>query len=327
MKEALFYTRNEDGTLRCTLCPHLCIIKEGAYGRCLSRRNINSRLYSLNYANISSIALDPIEKKPLYHVHPGKMILSIGGYGCNLNCPFCQNYHIARAMPKLSPIEDDKLIEEALSRQDNIGIAFTYNEPMINFEYILDLSKKLKEKNLKTVLVTNGYINEEPLRMLAKSIDAANVDLKGYTEEFYKDVCGADLETVKRTISILIEEAVHVEVTFLLIPTLNDDEDRFEEMLEFLSSLGKPPVLHISRYFPNYKMDLPPTDISLVKEFAHIAKRKLDHVYAGNIGYLEDTYCRKCSGVIIQRSYDTKVFLDEEGRCHRCKEKAEYISI
>ncbi|WAM32027.1 AmmeMemoRadiSam system radical SAM enzyme [Caldicellulosiruptor naganoensis] len=282
MVEARYYEKLENKKVKCKLCPHGCVILPGNTGFCRARKNVDGKLYSLNYGYISSIAFDPIEKKPLYHFYPGSSILSIGTFGCSFRCLHCQNYEISQLTPNVFEVDTERLIELAKKDKDCIGIAFTYNEPTIWFEYVLDVAKKFKEEGFKTVLVTNGYLNKEPLLELLEVIDAANIDLKAFSDEFYKKVCSGDLESVKRFIEICSKK-IHIEITTLIIPTLNDSEDEIENLAKWLSSIDDRIPLHLTRYFPRYKMNLPPTPKETLFKLREIAKRYLMYVYLGNI--------------------------------------------
>ncbi|AZT89675.1 AmmeMemoRadiSam system radical SAM enzyme [Caldicellulosiruptor changbaiensis] len=282
MVEARYYEKLENKKVRCKLCPHGCVILPGNTGFCRARQNVDGKLYSLNYGYISSIAFDPIEKKPLYHFYPGSSILSIGTFGCSFKCLHCQNYEISQLTPNVFEVDTERLIELAKKDKDCIGIAFTYNEPTIWFEYVLDVAKRFKEEGFKTVLVTNGYLNEEPLLELLEVIDAANIDLKAFNDEFYKKVCRGDLESVKRFIEICSQK-IHIEITTLIIPTLNDSEEEIENLAKWLSSIDDRIPLHLTRYFPRYKMTLPPTPKETLFKLREIAKKYLMYVYLGNI--------------------------------------------
>ena len=221
MKEALFYQKLPDDKVICLLCPHNCTIHEGKTGVCNMRKNIGGKLLSENYELVSALNFDPIEKKPLYHYYPGKIILSVGSIGCNFKCKFCQNWEIAQ-----TTIDDyysrrqyshNEIVKLAVEKEDNVGIAYTYNEPIVWFEYMLDVAKKIKEAGLINVMVTNGFINREPLEELVKYVDAFSVDLKAYTETFYKEYCSSGLEAVKKTLSIIFENKRHLEITNLII--------------------------------------------------------------------------------------------------------------
>jgi pyruvate formate lyase activating enzyme len=271
----------------CEICPHHCRIEEGHVGLCKSRMNRNGEIISENYGKLTALALDPIEKKPLYHFYPGSRILSVGSYGCNLNCPFCQNCDISMAGGdeiKTARITCGELVEKALSVMDrgNIGIAYTYNEPLIGYEFVRDCAALAKQRGLKNVAVTNGYICEEPLRELLPLIDAFNIDLKGFTEEFYHKLRG-DLETVKRSIEIASEKC-HVEVTTLIVPGENDSEEEMERLSGWLAGVSPEIPLHISRFFPRWHMqDRNATPVKQVYRLAEIARKKLKYVHEGNV--------------------------------------------
>ncbi len=270
----------------CPICPRACLLEEGQTGFCRGRKNIGGEVLPVNYGRITSLALDPVEKKPLRRFHPGKKVLSLGLFGCNLRCPFCQNHEISMAgeeFPNPYGASPDALAEKALELvpRGNIGIAYTYNEPLIGYEFVRDTGRLVREKGLKNVLVTNGYINEKPWRELLPLIDAANIDLKGYTESWYKRL-GGDLETVKRSIS-LAAGSIHTEVTTLLVPGENDSEEEMRAMCSWLSSLRRDIPLHLSRFFPRYRMtDKEPTPVEKVYKLAETAREYLDYVYTGN---------------------------------------------
>ena len=271
--------------MKCNSCFHNCELKENARGKCLVRGNVNGEIVNVVKEKISSIALDPIEKKPLYHFYSGKDILSIGFYGCNLKCPFCQNYSISMDSGNNHFYKDktkEELLNLALSYKNNIGIAFTYNEPLVNHEYVVEIAKFFEENNLKTVLVTNGCFSEEVCLSVCKYIDAMNIDLKGFTNEFYKSVDG-DLDMVKRFIEIA-KDHCHIELTTLLIPDKNDSEEEMEEMCKWIASLNKDIPLHLSRFFPRYKMNSgSPTNINKMYKLKQIAEKHLNYVYLGNV--------------------------------------------
>ncbi|MBP1753657.1 MAG: hypothetical protein H6Q59_55 [Firmicutes bacterium] len=270
----------------CRICPHHCNIEEGHLGMCNARRNQSGEIISDNYGRLTSVALDPIEKKPLYHFHPGSKILSIGSYGCNLSCPFCQNCDIS--MVGKDDIETEEVtvseivnMAKTLHSKGNIGIAYTYNEPLIGFEFVRDCAKAANEQGLKNVVVTNGYICEEPLGELLPYIDAFNIDLKCFTEEFYHKLRG-DLATVKRTIELAAANT-HVEVTTLIIPGENDSEEEMLELSGWLAGLSPDIPLHISRFFPRWKMqDREATPVAKVYHLAELARRNLRFVHEGN---------------------------------------------
>jgi len=280
MKEARFWEPFKMA-VGCRLCPHGCLIKEGKLGLCKARRNKGGALYAESYGQISSLAMDPIEKKPLKHFYPGRYILSVGSYGCNLTCPFCQNSSISQKKPQTRFVAPEELVDMAKAEPDNLGIAFTYNEPFIGIEYLLDTAPLIRRAGLKTVLVTNGTVNSEPLNAILPYVDAMNIDVKGFTPEFYKKL-GGDLETVKRTVK-RCAEVCHIEATTLIIPGENDSLTEMEALSEWLSLISPDIPLHITRFFPCYRMtDKAPTSIPLLHELAEVAKRKLKHVHVGN---------------------------------------------
>lgn len=270
----------------CVICPHNCVIEEGNYGYCGARMNREGRIVDDNYGKITSIALDPIEKKPLKRFFPGSAILSVGSYGCNFRCSFCQNHSISmvRSSDGCMHATPETLVEKAVKfkPQGNIGLAYTYNEPLIGFEFVFDCAKLASENGLKNVAVTNGYINEKPLKALLPYIDAFNIDLKSFSPDFYKSI-GGDLEVVKRSIEIASEKS-HVEVTTLIIAGENDSEEEIRKLSQWLSSVNPEIPLHISRFFPAYKMkDRNPTPAETIFKLADTARKSLKYVYLGNI--------------------------------------------
>ncbi len=270
----------------CEICPHKCRIAPGKVGICGTRTNEEGAIKSMNYGVLTAIALDPIEKKPLYHFFPGTKILSVGSWGCNLKCPFCQNHRISMAKGALagsSYVSAEELVKKALMLRPakNIGIAHTYNEPFISYEYVMDVSVLAKKEGLKNILVTNGYVCKEPLEEILPLIDAMNVDLKAFNDEFYRNI-GGDLESVKRTIEVSYSKC-HVEVTTLIVPGENDDKKEIEKLVKWLASLDKNIVYHISAFFPNYKYtDKKATSFAKIYELVDLAKKHLNHVYPGN---------------------------------------------
>lgn len=269
----------------CEICPHHCRLEVGEVGKCRARFNDGEKIFALNYGEITSLALDPIEKKPLYHFFPGSFILSVGSYGCNLNCPFCQNFEISMAgstfpTKKISPEELASLAVQ-LKDRNNIGVAFTYNEPFISYEFVRDTSELLKKFGLKSVLVTNGNISSGALKKILPLIDAMNIDLKGFSQKIY-DELGGDFETVKNTIKISAESC-HIEVTSLIVPQMNDSENEMLQEAEWLASISENIPLHVSRFFPRYKIkDRPATDVKEVYRLAEVARTFLKFVYTGN---------------------------------------------
>jgi pyruvate formate lyase activating enzyme len=271
---------------RCGVCPQDCVIEEGHTGFCRARRNTGGRVTADNYGLVTSMALDPIEKKPLYHFYPGSGILSVGSYGCNLRCPFCQNHEISmaeKARADTEYISPEQLVEYALDLKPrgNIGIAFTYNEPLIGYEYVRDCAQMAREQGLKIVLVSNGYVHEQPLKELLPLIDAMNIDLKAFTEAFYNKLSG-HLEPVKKAIALAWGKC-HVEVTTLIVPGENDTPGEMRELSAWLAGVDENIPLHISRFFPRYRMtDRDATPVDTVYSLADIAREKLKFVHEGN---------------------------------------------
>ena len=283
MKEALYY-KKEDGKIRCLLCPSYCLIPENKKGLCTVRINKGGTLYSEIYNRTTSVALDPIEKKPLYHYHKGQYILSLGTKGCNFACPWCQNWRISQ--DPNTPTEEISA-DEAIAKAKNLGsfgIAYTYNEPLIWFEFALECCKKARENGLKNVFVTNGYINKEPFSEILPFIDAMNIDLKSMDEDFYKVYCHAKLHPVLENIKSAKEKGVHIELTNLVIPTLNDKEENFKKLTDWVAAnVGSDTPLHFSKYFPCYKFSVSPTPVETLELAKKIACQKLKYVYLGNI--------------------------------------------
>jgi len=324
MNKARFYEQTDDGLL-CLLCPNCCRLQPGEIGHCLSRGADNAgnmQLYS--YARIVAANVDPIEKKPLYHVFPGRPIYSIGTYGCNLHCRFCQNSDISQHQHVGSELTPQQLVAEAKSIKDNIGVAFTYNEPGIWFEYICDSAPLLRQAGLLTVMVTNGYLNPEPWSELCRHVDAMNIDLKSFNPDFYKNICGGQLEIVKNNIIAAIKAGVHVEITHLVVTALNDDIGEFSKLVDWLAELSDRVPLHISRYFPRYLELAPPTDPALIDSFVEVAAKKLKFVYPGNVSASQDTFCPACRSLLIKRrAYN--VMVNYQSNICQCGEKLPFI--
>ncbi|TFZ41405.1 AmmeMemoRadiSam system radical SAM enzyme [Soehngenia longivitae] len=323
MKEAKFYENKGDYVI-CKLCPHNCKIKNGSTGICKVRKNIDGVLYSTNYEKITSIGLDPIEKKPLYHFYPGTKIFSIGSFGCNFRCDYCQNYEIVEGEALAIDLSIEKIIQ--LEEETNsIGMAFTYNEPTIFYEMVEDLAKEMRNRGKKNVLVTNGFINKEPLTHLLPLIDAMNIDLKAMSDDFYKKICKGKLDPVLETIKLSATKT-HVEVTTLLIDEYNTSEEEIERLSYFLSNIDKDIVLHFSRYFPKHKMNNPATNLSTLTKAKEIAKKHLNYVYIGNVfGFDNSTYCPYCNSKLIDRNFKTQIVGIEKNRCSHCGQEIPII--
>lgn len=319
MKEALYYDKLDDKAVKCNLCPNYCYVKDGSFGSCRSRKNVSGVLVATNYGRTVSIAFDPIEKKPLYHYYPGTQILSLGANSCNLQCDFCQNYQISQEDCSTQILLPDELIDIML-RKNLKQVAFTYTEPFTWYEYIIDCGKKLTEQGIKLILVTNGYVNQEPLKELLPYIDAMNIDLKSSRDDFYTKICRGKLEPVMETIKTAAKHC-HVELTNLIIPGLNDAEDEIQELVSIVAEINPDIPLHLSRYYPQYKCTQPSTPVQTLLNAYQKAKQRLSYVYVGNIptGEYSDTFCPKCSSHLIHRSH----FISEShniklGKCYSC---------
>lgn len=314
--------------VRCELCPHRCTLSAGQTGICKARRNIKGTLYSLVYGRPVALNNDPVEKKPLFHFRPTTKTFSLATAGCNMNCNFCQNWEISQATPdSVTPYDLTPAQVVALAKKHGSdSISFTYTEPAVFFEYMRDIAKLAREQGLRTVLVSCGYLNEKPLRELAKHLDAANIDLKGFTDDFYRTYTTAKLQPVLDTLKILRQEGVHIEVTNLVIPGGNDTEGEIRELVRWVKKeLGADTPLHFSRFFPKYKLTArPPTPPATLEKARAIALNEgLRFVYVGNLATDagEDTFCPKCGKKVIDRSgFLIRENLLKEGRCPFCRE-------
>jgi pyruvate formate lyase activating enzyme len=324
--EAMYYEQTKAGLI-CRLCPHACIIGVGKTGICRVRRNTGGVLLADTWGKLSAINFDPVEKKPLYHFHPGKTILSLGSVGCSMKCQCCQNWQISQISTTdylfSSKLDLLDIVKLAKSRHENIGVAFTYNEPTVWFEYMNDIAKLIRFEGLKNVMVSNGYINKEPLNGLFNYMDAFNIDLKGFSENFYRKFAGATLSPVLRTLKQIRKAGKHLEITFLAIPSLNDSPDEFGKMVSWIAEeLGSDTVLHLSRYHPDYKLDVEPTSAVQLEILYGIAREKLSYVYVGNIQLkdYQDTRCSNCEKLVISRAgYLVNVTgLTDQGLCKFC---------
>ncbi len=318
------FFRKSGGTCQCLVCPHACRLEMGEKGICRVRQNIDGVLLALNYGRICSIASDPIEKKPLYHFYPGSEIFSVGSLGCNLACQFCQNWPLVRCEIGTVEMEAAELVAKA--RRDNgFGIAYTYNEPLMWFEYLKDAMPLAKEAGLKNVLVTNGFINKKPLAEILPFVDAVNLDLKSFCANTYRQVLGGQLQPVLDN-ALLFKRNCHLEITTLLVTGINDDPAEILAMAKWIASnLGKDTPFHISRYFPAYKYSQPPTDLNLLLTLFSEVK-KIPYVYLGNIQ--EDAYsetrCPVCDRLVVDRHREVRVFLNPGNSCPQC---GQYINI
>ena len=337
MKEAAYYNVLEENNIQCILCPHKCYIKPGERGKCLVRLNDKGALIAENYGLISSIHFDPIEKKPLYHYYPGSEILSIGTVGCNLSCGFCQNCEISQKRideyPGLIPYNAPSLVEIARKGTNNIGIAYTYNEPVIYYEYVIEIAKEAASKGLKNVMVSNGFIETDPLKELLNVMDAFNIDLKSFSGKFYKDHTGGRLKPILKSLELIRESGKHLELTNLLIPGLNDDPKTFKEMISWIRDhLGKNTILHLSKYHPAYQYKIPATPEGTMKRLYSIAKEELNFVYLGNllVNSGSNTICPNCNKILIARTgYNTKIVgINSDMVCKSCQsELSEFFTF
>ncbi len=319
MEKARFYKKLKGNIVQCQLCPHLCAIKENESGRCRVRMNSKGVLYSLVYGRPCAVHIDPIEKKPLYHFLPGSSSYSIGTPGCNLACLFCQNWTISQAAPTEVPfieLPPEKAVKEAIASGCK-SISYTYTEPLIAMEYVIDTAKLARKNGLKNVIVSNGYVNEQPLGELCRYLDAANIDLKAFTEDFYKVYTASSLKPVLRTLKILKKEGVWLEITNLIIPGLNDDITMIEKMCVWIkNNLGDIP-LHISRFHPEHRMlDIKPTPLETLEKAYRVASKYLSYVYIGNVLHkTNSTFCPQCGKLAIERKGYNTVSHIKDSKC------------
>jgi pyruvate formate lyase activating enzyme len=328
-KEAMYYDKLEGNVVQCHLCPKNCVVKKGEFGNCNARQNIDGKLYSMVYGKVTGISMDPVEKKPLFHFLPGKGVFSIGTSGCNLHCKFCQNWNTSQVKPyeiNVDEVTPAQIVKKAIKSGSHM-IAYTYNEPIIFYEFVLETAKLAKKKGLKNIIVCNGFIQEEPLKALLPYLDAANIDLKSFEDKFYRDICSAWLEPVLNTLKILNKSNVHLEITNLVIPKLNDKSILVGNMCKWIKKeLGDEVPLHFSRFFPCYLMhDLTHTSEKTLSRLGNIAKKEgLKYVYIGNIKLKdwENTYCSKCGKLVIERDY-YNILQDntKKGKCMYCNKK------
>jgi pyruvate formate lyase activating enzyme len=323
--EAFHYT-TDGANVQCGLCPNRCFLSKGDRSVCRSRVNIDGKMYSLAYGNACSRNVDPIEKKPLNHFHPETTVFSIAAAGCSFRCLNCQNWEISQKKPeevKSVDLWPDQVVEEALKR-GCISIAYTYSEPVTFYEYMFDTAKMAREKGLKNVLVSNGYINREPLLRLAKYLDAANINLKSFEERIYRSLNGGSLQPVLDTLKLLHQEKVWLEITTLVVPTYVESPEMIRRMCGWiLKELGSDVPLHLLRFFPQYKLTrLPPTPTALLEELREVAIREgIRYVYLGNVpGHSgAHTYCHQCRKIVIERKgYILNRSNLDRGRCRSC---------
>lgn len=327
--EARYYKKKEK-TTHCFLCRHNCKIPQGKKGICKVRENKNGKLLTLIYNKPVSVAIDPIEKKPLFHFHPGSMSLSYSTTGCNFKCDFCQNWQISQNLVEnVEEFTPEQMVN--LAKKEKTGIiAHTYTEPTVFFEYAFDIAKLSNSKGMKNVFVTNGYTEDQPLKDISPYLDAANIDLKSFNESFYKRLCGAKLEEVLKTIKLYKKLGIWVEITNLIIPGHNDDMGEIKQMCEWIkTNCGSETPLHFSRYFPCYKMNAPPTPEEILLKAHKIASDVgMRYIYIGNIpNHMEDTLCWRCGESVIRR-FGFHVLENQlkKKRCPKCGAKIDIVS-
>ncbi len=330
MHEAMYYEKIGEGKVKCTLCRHRCIIRNSNTGICRVRKNIDGKLYSLNYGKLISMHIDPIEKKPLFHFLPGKDALSIATVGCNFACKFCQNWEIAQFPALTGRIEgEDYTASQVVSMAQKYKapvIAYTYTEPTIFYEFALDVALKAQDLGIKNVFITNGYIEEKPLKEISPFLHAANIDLKGWNKKFYASVIGARRDEVLKSIVYYKKLGIWVEITTLLIEGKNDKDNELQNIAKFIyNELGADTPWHISRFFPAYKMqNIPPTSLVNLKRAFNIGKEVgLRYIYIGNMWEVdENTYCPKCGALLIERRGFSVIQNNiHDGKCPVCGTK------
>lgn len=326
LREAMHYKPLGEGLIQCQLCPRGCVLSEGLRGRCGVRQHLNKKLYTVVFGRPCTYHNDPIEKKPLFHFLPGTNAFSIATAGCNIECKFCQNWQISQARPedvasmKMPP---EKVVELAI-KEGSSTIAYTYTEPVIFYEYMYETAKLGKSRGLRSVMITNGFIREKPMRELCKHLTAVKVDLKAFTEKFYRDICDGTLKPVLDTLVLLKKEGIWSEIVILIVPTLNDGEREITELCGWvMEKLGPDVPVHFSRYHPTYKIkNIPPTPVATLDKAREIAvKQGIKFAYVGNVpGHpWENTYCPKCGKMIIKRViYHTDPSGLKNGRCKYC---------
>lgn len=327
IKKAAYQEDLGDGRILCQLCPAWCRLTPGKKGICGSRYNSDGVLVTDNYGELVTLAVDPIEKKPLYHFFPGSSILSTGPNCCNMGCIHCQNWSISQEKTPTRYLSPQELVEAALDSK-SIGVAFTYTEPIIWYEYIMAIAPLLRQAGLKSVMVSNGYINPDPLDKLLEYVDAFNIDLKSIRSAHYRRICKAELEPVQRSIEKIAASEAHLEITNLIIPTLNDTDNDLTELCDYIASVSDKIPLHLSAYHPSYKLDVPATPPQTMLRASRIARERLKYVFVGNVMLdgTSDTNCPACGQVLISRSgYQAAMSGIKNGRCSECGVEADIV--
>jgi len=330
-QEAMFYKKLENDKVQCLLCSHYCTISSGKRGICRVRENQEGILYSLNYRKLIAANIDPIEKKPLFHFYPGSQSYSIAAMGCNFRCLHCQNWSISQ--PERDVIEGqvvspEKVVQNALN-SGCLSISYTYTEPTIYFETAFEISQLARQKGLKNVFVTNGYISPDALNNFAPYLDAANIDLKAMSDSFYREVCGAKLKPVLDRIKQYYELGIWIEITTLIIPGYNDKDDELEAIAQFIADIDREIPWHISAFYPTYRLDnVPATPVSALQRAYQIGRdRGLRYVYEGNVGQGENTDCPSCGKTVIKRQYFSAENRIKDGKCPFCGENIHGIGM
>lgn len=325
----MFYKKTGDKKVVCELCPHFCKLKNGQQGICHVRKNVDGILYSLVYGRAIALHIDPIEKKPLFHVAPGSSSFSMATAGCNFQCKFCQNHDISQ-VKRSEDIENFGQIVTpeqivGMAEQNNCqSIAYTYTEPTIYYEYAYETAKFAHEKKILNVFVTNGYINSDPLKNISPLLDAANIDLKSFNNDFYRTLVGAKLSPVLETLKLMKELNIWVEVTTLIIPGMNDSPNELNQLANFIKTeMGEETPWHISRFYPQHELtDIPPTSNGTLEQALEIGnKNELRYVYVGNVpgNRAENTVCYNCKKIVIKRrSYQIVEYHIDAGKCEYC---------
>jgi pyruvate formate lyase activating enzyme len=325
-KEASFWDKKKENKVQCKLCSHNCIISDGKLGICGVRKNENGNLYSMIYGSASSLAADPIEKKPLYHFYPGTKAFSMGTVGCNFRCLHCQNYSISTANASITYLRDitpEQVIKSAKEYSCQ-GVSYTYNEPTIWHEFTFDSAKLVKKEGMYTCYVTNGYINEEPLKEISKYLDAMNIDVKSFSDDFYKKICKAKLQPVLSTCELAKELGIHIELTYLVIPTYNDSIGEVEKFCKWVvEEIGDSTPVHFSRFHPDFNLqNIPKTPMQTLLNIFETAKKSgILYPYLGNVlhGEYENTYCPKCGNLMIERNgYFININGLDKNKCNSC---------
>ncbi|UCH78978.1 MAG: AmmeMemoRadiSam system radical SAM enzyme [Candidatus Coatesbacteria bacterium] len=325
--EASYWQASSDGRVTCELCPQQCSVAEGTRGVCNLRENRGGVLYAAAYGEVASVAVDPIEKKPLYHFHPGEDVLSTGPNGCNFRCRGCQNFQLSQEEVPTHYLSPEALAQLTVAHRSP-GLAYTYTEPLVWFEYVRDACLAARERGLYNVAVSNGFLEPAPARELASLLDAANVDLKSMSDDFYRDYCGGRRDPVLRTCETFKRD-MHLEITNLLVTGLTDGEEDVAALVKWIAeNLGPDTPLHFSRYFPHYHEEAPATPVHHLLRAKEIADRDLYYVYLGNVHGVggTDTLCPQCGNLLVERSgYRTAVVGLAEGKCNNCDRASEIV--